>query len=176
MSNRNLVRVLALVLVLCTGIMMMSACQKQTPVEETPAATEAPVAEEPVETPAEEGKDVPLVVGYAPFSEKFSPFYADTAYDQDVVSMTMVSPLTTDRQGGIIYNAIEGETVSYNGTDYFYDGIADIDVVQNADGTTTYTMKLREDVKFADGEPLTADDIIFTYYVLCDPAYVGSTT
>ena len=176
MSNRNLVRVLALVLVLCTGIMMMSACQKQTPVEETPAATEAPGAEEPVETPAEEEKDVPLVVGYAPFSEKFSPFYADTAYDQDVVSMTMVSPLTTDRQGGIIYNAIEGETVSYNGTDYFYDGIADIDVVQNADGTTTYTMKLREDVKFSDGEPLTADDIIFTYYVLCDPAYVGSTT
>ena len=54
MSNRNLVRVLALVLVLCTGIMMMSACQKQTPVEETPAATEAPGAEEPVETPAEE--------------------------------------------------------------------------------------------------------------------------
>ena len=176
MSNRNLVRVLALVLVLCTGIMMMSACQKQTPVEETPAATEAPGAEEPVETPAEEEKDVPLVVGYAPFSEKFSPFYADTAYDQDVVSMTMVSPLTTDRQGGIIYNAIEGETVNYNGTDYFYDGIADISVDQNADGTTTYTMKLRDDVKFSDGEPLTADDIIFTYYVLCDPAYVGSTT
>lgn len=73
MSNRNLVRVLALVLVLCTGIMMMSACQKQTPVEETPAATEAPVAEEPVETPAEEEKDVPLVVGYAPSPRSSAP-------------------------------------------------------------------------------------------------------
>lgn len=175
MSNRNLVRVLALVLVLCTGIMMMSACQKTPAPEETPAATDAP-ATEPTDTPAEEGKDVPLVAGYSPFSEKFSPFYADTAYDQDVVSMIMVSPLTTDRQGGIIYNAIEGETVNYNGTDYTYNGIANIDVVQNADGTTTYTMKLRDDVKFSDGEPLTADDLIFTYYVLCDPAYVGSST
>ena len=62
----------------------------------------------------------PLVVGYSPFSEKFSPFYADTAYDQDVASMTQVSLLTTDRVGGIVYNAIEGETVPYNGTDYTY--------------------------------------------------------
>ena len=176
MKNRNLARVLALVLVLCMGVMMLSACQK-APVEETAAPSEAPAeSAEPTEAPAEEGNDTPLVVGYSPFSEKFSPFYADTAYDQDVVSMTFISPLTTDRQGAIVYNAIEGETRSYNGTDYFYNGPADVSVVKNDDGTTTYTMKLREDLKFSDGEPLTADDIIFTYYVYCDPAYVGSTT
>lgn len=176
MKNRNLARVLALVLVLCMGVMMLSACQK-APVEETAAPSEAPAeSAEPTEAPAEEGSDTPLVVGYSPFSEKFSPFYADTAYDQDVVSMTSISPLTTDRQGAIVYNAIEGETRSYNGTDYFYNGPADVSVVKNDDGTTTYTMKLREDLKWSDGEPLTADDIIFTYYVYCDPAYVGPTT
>ena len=36
MKNRNLARVLALVLVLCMGVMMLSACQK-APVEETAA-------------------------------------------------------------------------------------------------------------------------------------------
>lgn len=121
--------------------------------------------------------NTPLVVAYDPFSGKFSPFYADTAYDMDVVSMTSVSPLTTDRAGGIIYNAIEGETVSYNGTDYTYKGIADITVNRDETAnTTTYTMKLKEGVKFSDGEELTADDVIFTYYVLCDTSYVGSTT
>ena len=174
MKHNSLARIFALVLVLCMGVMMLSACQS-TPAEESAAPTETAAPEESAE-PAGETTDTPLVVGYLPFSEKFSPFYADTAYDQDVVKMTQVSPLTTDRSGGIIYNAIEGETVSYNGTDYTYTGIADIDVVQNEDGTTTYTMKLRDDVKFSDGEPLTADDLIFTYYVLADPAYVGSTT
>ncbi len=35
MKNRNLARVLALVLVLCMGVMMLSACQK-APVERPP--------------------------------------------------------------------------------------------------------------------------------------------
>ncbi len=30
---------------------------------------------------------------------------------------------------------------------------ADVSVVKNDDGTTTYTMKLREDLKWSDGEP-----------------------
>ncbi|HOP12189.1 MAG TPA: ABC transporter substrate-binding protein [Oscillospiraceae bacterium] len=119
----------------------------------------------------------PLVVAYDPFSGKFSPFFADTGYDQDVVSMTQVGLMTTDRNGGVVYNAIDGETRSYNGTDYTYKGIADLTVtIDEAADTTTYRAKIRDDVLFSDGEKLTADDIIFTYYVLCDPSYVGSTT
>ncbi|MBQ6508470.1 MAG: hypothetical protein IJI07_03265 [Flexilinea sp.] len=121
--------------------------------------------------------ETPLVVGYSPFSQKFSPFYADTAYDQDVVSMVQLSLMTTDRVGAIIYNGIEGETISYNGTDYTYYGPADLTVeYDEAADITTYTAKLRDDLVFSDGEKLTADDIIFTYYVYLDPAYVGSTT
>ncbi len=121
--------------------------------------------------------NTPFVFGEETFV-KFSPFFADTAYDQDVVEMVNVSLMTTDRVGGIVFNGIEGETRSYNGTDYTYHGIADLDVNfddKDAD-ITTYTAKLREDIKFSDGEPLTADDLIFTYYVYLDPAYVGSTT
>lgn len=119
----------------------------------------------------------PLVVAYDAFSEKFSPFFSDTAYDEDVAEVTGLQIMTTDRMGGIIYNAIEGETVSYNGTDYLYTGPADVKVeYDEASNTTTYTAKLREDLKFSDGKPVTADDIIFNYYVFLDPAYVGSTT
>ena len=126
---------------------------------------------------AEEATGTPLVVAISTLSAKFSPFFADTGYDQDVVELTQIGMMTTDRVGGIVYNAIEGETVSYNGTDYLYTGPADISVVYDeANDITTYTTKIREDLKFSDGEPVTADDIIFTYYVYLDPSYTGSTT
>ena len=41
---------------------------------------------------------------------------------------------------------------------------------------TTYTVKIRDDVKFSDGEPMTADDIIFSLYVYLDPSYTGGVT
>ena len=106
--------------------------------------------------------ETPLVVGYSPFSEKFSPFFAETAYDQDVSSMTQISLINLDRMGQVIYKGIEGETIPYNGTDYTYYGPADIEVTQNPDGTVFYDFTLRDDIKFSDGEPLTIDDVIFS--------------
>ena len=119
----------------------------------------------------------PLVIGSGAFSEKFSPFFYDTIYDRHVVELTQVKLLTTDRTGAIVFNASEGETRPYNGVDYFYNGIADTAVdYDEASDTTKYTVKLRDDIYFSDGVQATADDIIFTYYVFLDPAYVGSTT
>ena len=121
--------------------------------------------------------DIPLVVATSTLSQKFSPYFADTAYDQDVVSMTQIGMMTTDRVGGIIYNGIEGETIPYNGTDYTYYGTGDLTVnYDEATDITTYGYKMRNDLKFSDGEPVTIDDVIFTYYVYLDPAYNGSTT
>ena len=118
----------------------------------------------------------PLVVGYSPFSSKFSPFFSETAYDQDVYAMTQLGLLTSDRTGAIIYKGIEGETINYNGTDYTYYGPADLTVTENPDGTVYYDFTLREDLTFSDGEPLTVDDVIFSMYVLCDPTYEGNST
>lgn len=124
--------------------------------------------------------EYPLVYGIEPLSGKFSPFYSETAYDADVVSMVHVGLLTTDRQGNIIFNAIEGETHEYNGTPYLYTGIADLAIERVDEGTdaeqSVYTFKLRDDLVFSDGEPLTAKDVIFSAYVLLDRAYVGSST
>lgn len=119
--------------------------------------------------------ETPLVVGYSPFSEKFSPFFADTQFDHDAADMTQIMLLTTDRTGAPVYNSIEGETIAYNGTDYTYKGISDIKVTQDeAANETTYNIKIRDDVKFSDGEPMNIDDVIFTMYALCDTDYDGS--
>ena len=126
---------------------------------------------------AEDTADIPLVVATSTLSQKFSPYFADTAYDQDVVSRTQIGMMTTDRVGGIIYNGIEGETIPYNGTDYTYYGTGDLTVnYDEKTDITTYGYKMREDLKFSDGEPVTIDDVIFTYYVYLDPSYNGSTS
>lgn len=174
-------KVLSLLLVVSMCFMSLAACSKNKDkttddTQVTPEATTAPAA---TEAPAavDTSSDTPLVVGYDAFSEKFSPFFGDSAYDMDVANITGITLMTTDRVGGIIYNAIEGETVPYNGKDYTYTGISDIDVnIDTAADTTTYDIKIRDDVKFSDGEVLNADDIIFSYYVLSDPSYDGSST
>ena len=123
-----------------------------------------------------EDENTPLVVGYAPFNEKFSPFFSETEYDQDVWIMTSLALLNSDRQGQIIMNGIEGETHAYNGTDYTYYGPADCEIVENADGTVDYNFTMRDDIVFSDGEKVTIDDVIFSMYVLCDPTYDGNST
>ena len=169
--SKTLNKVLALVLALAMAFALV-ACQTTTPTTEpTDAATTEPATE-----PATEEKPSTLVVGYSPFSEKFSPFFAKTAYDQDAYTMTQVGLIGNDRAGNLILKGIEGETVDYNGKDYFYDGIADTDIVQNDDGTVDYNIKIRDDIVFSDGTPMTIDDVIFNMYVLSDPTYDGSST
>ncbi len=126
---------------------------------------------EPVNTES----DVPLVYACQTFNQKFNPFYYTAAIDGYVVDVTTDDLLETDRMGAIVYNGIEGETRTYNGTDYTYTGLADCTVDQGED-TTTYTLKLREGVEFSDGVELTADDLIFSLYVVLDPSYTGIIT
>ena len=120
--------------------------------------------------------DGTLVLAETGFESKFSPFFAASASDQDVIDLTQIALLGADRKGEMVLNGIEGETREYNGTDYTYHGPADCVVTENADGTVTYDIKLRDDLKFSDGEPVTIDDVIFSMYVFLDPTYDGSVT
>ena len=172
--KRFLAMLLAVVMVFA-----LAACGQQAapaPAAEAPAA-EAPAAEAPAAEAAPSANETtPLVVGYSPFNSKFSPFFSETAYDQDVQAMTQIGLLTSDRTGAIIQKGIEGETIEFNGTPYTYYGPADLTITENEDGTVYYDFTLRNDLVFSDGEPVTIDDVIFSMYVLCDPTYDGSST
>ena len=37
--------------------------------------------------------------------------------------------------------------------------------------TTEYKIKIRNDMRFSDGEKVTIDDVIFSMYVFCDTSY-----
>lgn len=107
------------------------------------------------------------------FQERFSPFYASGVADHQVMELTQLQLLPSDRAGVPVCQGIEGEVRPYNGTDYTYYGPANLSITENADGTVFYDITLREDLTFSDGEPVTVDDLIFSLYVLCDPAYNG---
>ncbi|MDR2044283.1 MAG: ABC transporter substrate-binding protein [Clostridium sp.] len=121
-------------------------------------------------------EDKTLVYGIDTLSGKFSVFLGKTAYDQTVAELTSVSLLEMDREGNPVLKGIEGETISYGGTDYTYRGIADCEITQEEDGTVFYDFTLRDDIVFSDGTPLTIDDVIFSLYVYSDPTYEGAST
>lgn len=162
-------KLLSLFLVGCMAAGMLAGCGKTDDGKKTSSGDK--------KTEESSNGETPLVAGYSQFSAKFSPFFADTGYDQDAVAMTQVFLIETDRAGGVIYDGIEGQTAAYNGTDYTYYSASDVDVdIDDATGDTTYTIKMRDDMKFSDGEPVTIDDVIFSMYVLADTDYDGSST
>ncbi len=183
--KRNSSKFLSLLL---AGVMVAStltACGSKegtTPITEASTETEASTTEASSEAttesaPAETGSDTPIVIGQANFSEKFSGFFAESVPDQEITELVGETLCNLTRSGSVITQGIEGQTESYNGTDYTYYGLANLDVHFDKEANETkYTIKMREDVTFSDGTPVTADDLIFSYYVTCDPSYDGYAT
>ena len=167
-------KLLALLLALAM-VLALAACGGNS----TPAASSgssAPAASSSDNSDNSEHAANTLVAAATGFESKFSPFFAGSADDQDVVDLTQLALLVSDREGSPVLNGIEGETRTYNGTDYTYKGIADIEIVRKDDGTVDYNITIRDDLVFSDGEPVTIDDVIFSMYVYNDPTYDGSTT
>lgn len=171
--KKSFLKKLSLGLAAVMTVASLSACGKDN--TSADGANTETGASESTEVSTSTGADT-LVVGKDTFGSKFSPFFATLQYDQDVSDMVSIGLLASDREGNIVMKGIEGETIAYNGTDYTYNGIADCDVTQNDDGTVVYDFTLRDDIKFSDGEPLTADDVIFSMYVFADPTYDGAAT
>ena len=155
-------KVLSLVCAVAVVCSLAAGCGKKTP-EQTSTTT----------TPQ---KNDTLVVGTLNFDGKFSPFFYTNVYENDVLELVHVNLLTTDREGAVVLNGIDGEVREYNGTDYTYTGIADCQITENEDGTVYYDITLKAGIQFSDGTAMDIDDVIFSLYVALDPAYDGSMT
>ena len=158
-------RLLALLLGLTMTISLLAGCGSKETTTDTPNTEDSAVAEEGT-----------LVAAATGFENKFSPFFAASADDQDVADFTQVYMMGVDRVSNPILNGIEGETRSYNGTDYTYYGASDIVITENEDGTVYYDITMRDDIQFTDGTTADIDDFIFGLYVMLDPSYDGSAT
>ena len=171
---KNTKQVLALAMAVAMAAGLLAGCgSSASSSAESVASGEATSEAAATDTGSSDGT---LVLADTGFEGKFSPFFAASSADQHVIDLTNIALLGADRKGEMILKGIEGETREYNGTDYTYYGPADCEVTENADGTVTYAINMRDDLVFADGTPITIDDVIFTLYVYMDPTYDGSAT
>ena len=96
-----------------------------------------------------------IIVGLTDPSGAFTPYFQQSGYDGNVSSLLYTPLVQVDDKGEPIPGLAEKWDVS---TD-----------------NLTYTFHLRQDLKFSDGTPLTADDVAFTWTILNDKSYDGDS-
>ncbi len=95
----------------------------------------------------------------------FNPFYATAGTDHDVIGMTQIGMLSTDRNGAT--TAGDAESTVVKAFSYKYDEAKD---------ETVYNFVIKNNLKFSDGVTLSMNDVMFNIYEYLDPVYTGSST
>ena len=128
--------------------------EEAPPTEEVKPTEEVPPTEEV--KPAEPSSIV-IVVGEDPPS--FNAMIADTGYDAMVMELVMLGLTDVDAEGTIFPElAAELPTVENGGV-----------VIDEEAWTMDVTWTMRDDVTWADGEPVNADDVVFTWEAISNP-------
>jgi len=112
-------------------------------------------------TPAPAGNSIVIVIPEDPPS--FNPTIADTGYDSLVMELVLLGLSDIDPDGTVFPELAAELPTQENG------GV----VIDEEAWTMTVTWKMRQDVQWADGEPVTADDVLFTYNAIIDPENGG---
>ena len=119
-----------------------AAPEQPTAAQPNPAPTNSP---EPTKAPAP--KQATLSLTSSP--ESINPLYASTWYSQVAFEMVLLPLWNIDDQGRYVMELAQELPTMENG------GVS-------ADGLNI-TIKLRPGVTWSDGQPVTADDVVFTY-------------
>jgi peptide/nickel transport system substrate-binding protein len=100
-----------------------------------------------------------IVIVVAEEPPSFNPVITDAGYDSLVMELVMLG-LTDIDPNGKVFPELAAELPSVENGDVVMDQEA---------GTMSVTWKMRQDVKWADGTPVTSDDAIFTITSIQDP-------
>lgn len=105
---------------------------------------------------ANRGTDT-LIIGSTEFDGCFNPLgYSTSTYDNQVNRALFDALMLPDEKGEMTeYRLAESCEIS--------------------EDNLTYTFKLKDGLKWSDGEPLTAKDIEYTYMILSDKTYTGES-
>jgi peptide/nickel transport system substrate-binding protein len=151
-----------LVILVLVGI-ISSGCAKGTVAPSTqqagttPAETIATEVTAPTTVP--EKSQIVIVIAEDPPS--FNATVGQTGFDSLVMELVMLSLADLDVNGNAFPElAAELPTVD-NGEV----------VIDEENGTMDVTWKMRKDINWSDGVPVTADDVVFTYNAVVDPEY-----
>ena len=143
--SRNSFSFPLLSLLLIVGLIMV-ACVPAAPPAEEATVDSTSEAEEVAETAELEQV---LRFGHSQTLAHFSPLDVVNGLQIYIQKWTFSKLIQWDRNGEIIPDLAESYTVSDDGT--------------------VYTFTLRQDVKWHDGEPFDAEDVVFTFNYLLNP-------
>lgn len=134
-------KALALLLALVMSLGMLAGCGATGGEEENPAGEGGEVETTYKDTIVYSMDSAPTGV--------YIPVYGLSDYDGVIAELVYASMLTPDPQGNLQPYLAESYDVSEDGL--------------------VYTFHLHENAVWSDGEPVTADDVVFTFTVLADP-------
>ncbi|OGN94077.1 MAG: hypothetical protein A2Y88_13340 [Chloroflexi bacterium RBG_13_48_10] len=164
MNNKS--RWFTIIAILVVIALVSTGCAKETeaPTVEEPVAVETeaepvePVVTEEV-APVEEAEKSQIVVVIAEDPPSFNATVNAAGFDVLVMELVMLGLADLDAEGNA-YPELAAELPSVeNG------GV----VIDEENGTMDVTWKLRQDIQWSDGVPVTAEDIVFTYEAVIDP-------
>jgi peptide/nickel transport system substrate-binding protein len=159
--KRNLFVLMSLIVL---GSMILSACGGSAPTTAAPAATEPPSAatqapaatEAPTQAATEAATQAPAAapsgtatITFTQEPDNLNPLYTSMSFSGYLRPFYLKPSWDFDENAKPVPVLVKEIPSTENG------GVS-------ADGKTI-TLKLRDDVKWSDGEPLTADDYVFTY-------------
>ena len=159
-----LVVLLVASLVSCAPSGKEEAPAEPAPVEEPEVVEEAPAEPTPVEeaqakAEVEVEEETSVVIAIPEDPTGFNGLVTDTGYEQLLMEMALLGLTDIDPEGDFFLElAAEMPTIENGGV-----------VVDEDAWTMDVTWTLRDDVYWADGEPVTADDVIFTWEAIADP-------
>lgn len=145
---------------LSTSVLLAGCAQEET---STNKATKMPKvkdefikASDKVKSPAKakERKDT-FVIGMPSPGGIFLPHFMENGWDGNITQAIFAPLVGLDKEGKPIPILAKKWDIS--------------------EDQLTYTLHLKDDVKFSDGSPLTADDVAFTLTLLHDQTYSGAT-
>ncbi len=175
MSLKKLISIAIAILMLT-----LSACAQQVPETSIPETTPEPTTEEPTtEAPTEpanpyESREV-LNLATGEMTGQWINGYAEEEGDLFIANLIAPTIYSHDRNGRELLTAENGYSAKYAGQTFNYATVAGIYEEYDAENDiSTYTIKLNPKAKFSNGTQITADDLIYTYYVYCDNSYNGA--
>jgi peptide/nickel transport system substrate-binding protein len=143
MNRRDFALVLVLLVALAATAVLVGA----------PALEPAASVATPTPPPIADDTDRPYREGVLGQPVSASPLTARSQADRDLVALLFPGLVRNGPNGRLVPDLATQWSVSEDGR--------------------TWTFELRDDARWHDGEPVTAEDVVFTVRTLQDPAYTG---
>jgi len=134
--------------------MVLAACATPTPTAAPVAATQAPAATSTVAPTATATPKI-ITIAYTQEPDNVVAEYSNMTYSAWLDQVVMASLVTWDANNNLVAD-LAAEVPSASNGDISADGL-------------TITFKLKPNLKWSDGQPLTSKDILFTWQSQVDP-------